>query len=295
MATEKRERQRENRAQRIAEAEAEQAKAKAAQSTKAIGYLLLGVVAIAGIIFLLTRGGDDDNVSTGDTLSEQDFVDDASTVDDSAAQDTVPAAVEEPVEQADTVPPAAVPFECPPEDGSAERVVAFTSAPEMCIDVTKNYTADVVTTAGTFTIEFDTENAPATANNFISLARYRFYEGVSFHRIISGFMIQGGDAVGQPSGTGGPGYQFDDELQGGDGPFYELGSVAMANSGPNTQGSQFFVVTGPSGEGLPDAYTRFGQVTAGMDVVSAIEATPTGPGDAPLEEMIIESITITES
>ncbi|MEE9417366.1 MAG: peptidylprolyl isomerase, partial [Acidimicrobiales bacterium] len=149
---------------------------------------------------------------------------------------------------------------------------------------------------GVFIVDLDAEAAPTTVNNFVTLARYHYYEGVAFHRIIPGFMVQGGDAVGPLPGTGGPGYQFDDELQGGEGPFYEVGSIAMANSGGNTNGSQFFVVTGDAGVGLPDQYNRFGSVTTGLDVVLGIEAagSPDRSGQ-PLEEVVIESVTIIES
>jgi cyclophilin family peptidyl-prolyl cis-trans isomerase len=160
----------------------------------------------------------------------------------------------------------------------------------MCIDPSKRYTAEMVTSKGTLTIALDPIGAPATVNNFVFLARYHYYEGIVFHRIIPGFMLQGGDPTG--SGRGGPGYRFDDELPAKG--RYELGSLAMANAGPNTNGSQFFVISGPAGVGLPPQYSLFGKVVAGIDVVAAIEAVGTSSG-SPKETVTIESVTITEA
>ncbi len=161
----------------------------------------------------------------------------------------------------------------------------------MCIDPDRRYTATMETSLGTITIALDPINAPATVNNFVTLARYHYYDGVVFHRVIKGFMCQGGDPQG--TGRGGPGYTFADELPRPG--RYEVGSVAMANAGPNTNGSQFFIVSGPSGVGLPPQYSLFGKVVKGLDVVSAIESVPTGPGDRPRQDVVIESVTIEES
>lgn len=164
----------------------------------------------------------------------------------------------------------------------------------MAISTSKTYTADVVTTAGQFTITFDAKKAPHTVNNFVYLARAHFYDCVTFHRVIPGFVVQGGDPLG--NGTGGPGYSFADELPT---TAYPLYSVAMANSGPNTNGSQFFIVTGASGESLPQSYSRFGQVTAGTSVVKTINdsgnSDPASGGVPPLVTHRIISITIHES
>jgi cyclophilin family peptidyl-prolyl cis-trans isomerase len=122
------------------------------------------------------------------------------------------------------------------------------------------------------------------------LARYHYYDGIVFHRIIPGFMCQGGDPEG--SGRGGPGYRFEDELPAPG--RYEIGSVAMANAGPNTNGSQFFIVSGPDGVGLPPNYSLFGKVMKGLDVVSAIESAGSRSG-APGEDVVIETVTVTES
>lgn len=182
---------------------------------------------------------------------------------------------------------------CPADDGSEERITSFELPPQLCIDPTATYTAAVDTSYGEFTIELDAARAPNTVNNFVVLARYGYYDEAPFHRIIENFVIQGGDAVGAQLGTGNPGYAVDDELpEAGE---YEIGSVAMANSGPNTNGSQFFVVTGDNGAALPPQYSLFGSVSDGLDIVMAIEGAETTIGDAPVDNIVINSVTITES
>ncbi len=184
-----------------------------------------------------------------------------------------------------------MPTECPAADGSSPKRQKFDSPPPMCIDPERAYTAEMVTTKGTMTIALDPLAAPKTVNNFVVLARYHYYDGVGFHRIIPGFMLQGGDPEG--SGRGGPGYRFEDELPRPG--RYEVGSLAMANAGPDTNGSQFFIVSGSSGVGLPPQYSLFGRVVAGLDVVSAIEAVGSPGAGTPKERVAIESVTITES
>jgi cyclophilin family peptidyl-prolyl cis-trans isomerase len=145
------------------------------------------------------------------------------------------------------------------------------------------------TTLGTIVIALDAINAPRTVNNFVYLAGYHYYDGIIFHRIINGFMCQGGDPTG--TGTGGPGYRFGDELpKPGQ---YQIGSVAMANAGPNTNGSQFFIVSGASGVSLPPAYALFGQVVKGLDIVDAMQKVQTARGDRPIDDVVINSVTIT--
>ncbi len=167
----------------------------------------------------------------------------------------------------------------------------FDSPPEMEIDADTTYVAEMVTSMGSMTIHLDPARAPKTVNNFVFLARQGYYDGVIFHRVINGFVAQGGDPTG--TGRGGPGYQFEDELPAPG--RYELGSLAMANAGPNTNGSQFFIITGPSGVGLPPQYSLFGQVVKGLDVADAMQQVATGPGDRPLEDIVIESVTISEA
>jgi len=180
--------------------------------------------------------------------------------------------------------------EIPAADGSSPKTQRFDAAPPMVIDPAKRYTAEMVTSKGTMTIALDPIAAPATVNNFVFLARWHYYDGIVFHRIIPGFMLQGGDPEG--SGRGGPGYRFNDELPAPG--RYEIGSLAMANAGPNTNGSQFFIVSGPSGVGLPPSYSLFGKVVGGLDVVKAIEAVGSQSG-APSEPVTIESVTVTEA
>ncbi len=180
---------------------------------------------------------------------------------------------------------------CPPPEGSAERVTEFAEAPPMCIDPAKTYTAVMDTSLGSMTIALDAAKAPNTVNNFVVLARYRYYEGIIFHRIINTFMCQGGDPTG--TGRGGPGYKFADELPApGE---YKIGSVAMANAGPNTNGSQFFLVSGGAGVGLPPQYSLFGQITEGLDVLEAMQQVQTDRSDRPHEDVVINSVTITEA
>jgi peptidylprolyl isomerase len=160
----------------------------------------------------------------------------------------------------------------------------------MCIDPEKRYTAEMVTSKGTLRIALDAVAAPKTVNNFVFLARYHYFDGIDFHRIIPGFVVQGGDPTG--TGTGSPGYRFEDELPRPG--RYELGSLAMANAGPNTNGSQFFIISGPDGAQLPPQYSLFGKVVAGMDVVAALDGVGSRSG-RPSERVSIESVTITES
>jgi cyclophilin family peptidyl-prolyl cis-trans isomerase len=180
--------------------------------------------------------------------------------------------------------------EIPAADGSSPKSQRFDGPPPMVIDPEKRYTAEVVTTKGTLTIALDPIAAPKTVNNFVFLARWHYYDGIVFHRIIPGFMLQGGDPEG--SGRGGPGYKFADELPAPG--RYEIGSLAMANAGPNTNGSQFFIVSGPNGTALPPSYSLFGNVVKGLDVVKAIESVGSRSG-APSEQVVIDSVTIAES
>ena len=184
-----------------------------------------------------------------------------------------------------------MPIECPAADGSSPKLQQFDGPPPMCIDPAKRYTAEIVTSLGSMTVALDAVAAPQTVNNFVFLARYHYYEGVVFHRIIKGFMCQGGDPTG--TGRGGPGYRFGDELPAPG--RYEVGSLAMANAGPNTNGSQFFIVSGSSGVRLPPQYSLFGKVVKGLDVVAAMEAVDTDRSDRPKADVIIQSVTISES
>ena len=173
----------------------------------------------------------------------------------------------------------------------------WSSAPAMSINPSKTYTATVKTDAGSFVITLDASTTPKTVNNLVFLAQNHFYDCIIFHRVIPGFMNQTGDPTG--TGTGGPGYAFADELPKTANPQYPLGSVAMANSGPNTNGSQFFIVTGSEGESLAPNYSLFGHVTSGLDVVQKINADgnadPSADGVPPKVIHRILSISIASS
>lgn len=155
----------------------------------------------------------------------------------------------------------------------------YRTPPELAIDVEKTYHVELETSRGTISLDLFPEHAPKTVNNFVFLAREGFYDGTKFHRVISNFMIQGGDPTG--TGMGGPGYKFEDEVR--TNPLkHETGVISMANAGPNTNGSQFFITHGPQPH-LNGKHTVFGKVTSGQDVVDSIRQ-----GDT------ITSITITE-
>lgn len=173
----------------------------------------------------------------------------------------------------------------------------WNKAPEMVIDVNKTYRATLETSAGSIEVEFFPKDAPLTVNNFVCLARAGYYDGTPFHRIVDGFVIQGGDPTG--TGTGGPGYRFPDE------PIpanknYTKGTLAMANSGANTNGSQFFICTADLTGKLGKNYNLFGQVTGGMDVVDTLSKTPTQvrsgtEKSSPISPVTLTKVTITES
>ena len=154
----------------------------------------------------------------------------------------------------------------PNADGTSEQRQKFDAAPPMIIDIAKTYTATMVTSKGTMELLLDAASAPVTVNSFVFLARWHYFDGIVFHRVIPGFVLQGGDPTG--TGTGGPGYRFEDELPKPG--RYELGSLAMANAGPNTNGSQFFITVAPT-PWLDGHHTIFGRVTKGMDVVDKIK------------------------
>ena len=184
---------------------------------------------------------------------------------------------------------------CPNADGSSPRTTSFAKAPPTCIDTGKTYTAEMQTSKGLVTIALDPAHAPKTVNSFVVLARYHYFDTLPFHRIVKGFVVQGGSV--DASGNGGPGYVIPDELPSEN--VYVPGVVAMANPGqPDSNGSQFFIVSGDASH-LPASYSAFGKVAAGMDVVAAIDAVGTPNSSpqagAPTEVVTIQSVTIKES
>jgi cyclophilin family peptidyl-prolyl cis-trans isomerase len=163
----------------------------------------------------------------------------------------------------------------------------YSQAPDMQIDINKTYIAKFETSMGNFEVELFTKDAPKTVNNFVVLSKDGFYDNLIFHRIIKDFMIQGGDPQG--TGSGGPGYKFEDEFNS-----HKLvrGTLAMANSGPNTNGSQFFIITAEATDWLDGKHTAFGQVTSGLDIVMNMGNVETAGADKPVTEVKINKITI---
>jgi cyclophilin family peptidyl-prolyl cis-trans isomerase len=271
----KRQRQRENRMG--ARATRVELARKARQRRTLITAGALGVVVIAaGVLLAAVNSGDDKKVTTTGSQGEKG----AKSTSSSTTATTVSAAV------------AAVTCDDrKPDPPKADRPT-FTAPPPMTIDPAKKYTATFDTSCGKIVAELDAKNAPKTTNNFVFLARKGFYDGLTFHRVAKDFVIQGGDPQG--TGTGGPGYQFEDEPPKDD---YEIGSLAMANSGPNTNGSQFFIVTGPNGTSLPHNYSKFGKVTAGVEVAQKMETfLPEGKTDStPTRPLYMFKVEITES
>ncbi len=177
-----------------------------------------------------------------------------------------------------------------PSNTSPMTAKQYPTAPALSIDAAKKYVATLRTEKGDIEIELAASATPTTVNNFVFLAREKFYDGVIFHRTIPGFMIQGGDPTG--TGMGGPGYQFADEAFSGS---YDRGTVAMANAGPNTNGSQFFIMH--ADYALPKNYVIFGKVTKGLEAVDAIATAPTqagGEGSKPVTPVKILSVDILE-
>jgi cyclophilin family peptidyl-prolyl cis-trans isomerase len=287
MGTAKRERKKMN---RDMGRQAQEAAAKRQKTTKTTVRIVGAIVIILALFFgiaFLTNDDSTDNASPVTTTVDAYA---STTVATGDATTTVPS---------DTAAPADFVYgttECPPVEGAATQTQDFSDSFALCIDPTKTYTAVVKTNMGTYSAVLDAAKAPGTVNNFVSLARNKYFDGTTCHRAIPGFMIQCGDPTA--TGSGGPGYKFADELPASG--EYKIGSLAMANSGANTNGSQFFVISGDQGVSLPPNYTLFGQVTDGLDTtVVALDAAgnddPSSNGVPPLTEITIESITITES
>jgi peptidylprolyl isomerase len=179
----------------------------------------------------------------------------------------------------------------PPEAAPSSQKEQYSASPAMQINVNKKYTAIFDTSEGTISVQLNPKTTPTTVNNFVFLATKHFYDNTIFHRVLEGFMIQGGDPKGD--GTGGPGYRFNDEKFSGE---YSRGTLAMANAGPNTNGSQFFIMQ-KDNPSLPKNYVIFGNVVSGIDVVDKIASVPVGPNEMgeqskPLQPVKLNSVNI---
>jgi peptidylprolyl isomerase len=241
-------------------------------------------------------GSDDPGDDADDPLDDdlaQDDVDGDGEADAETADpgDTDEAAAQEPDDDATSADPDA---ELPADPNQRDGM--YNAPFELTIDPAASYLATIATSDGDIVVELDAAGAPLATNNLVNLARDGFYDEVVFHRVIEGFVIQGGDPSG--TGAGGPGYRFEDELdtaeelvasEGG----YPRGTLAMANAGPDTNGSQFFIVHGDLIQ-LDPAYTVFGSVIDGMDVVDAIATTTTDGADRPTTDVVITTIEIDE-
>ena len=264
----KRERQRQNReAARAAQLEAaRQAKKKQSAIRLAV---VAGLAVVLAVLAAALFGGKDDKDTTaaGDTT----------TTTPGAPTTTVDPAVLARVQCNDTKPP------------DNPNRPTFKEPPPMTIDPAKKYTATIDTSCGKITVDLDPKGAPKTVNSFVFLADKKYFDGLTWHRVVKDFVIQGGDPEG--TGSGGPGYEFEDELPQDGPPYYKIGSLAMANSGPNTNGSQFFIVTGNEGTQLPNKYSRFGMVTSGIDVAQKLESFA-DENQKPTRPIYIMSITV---
>ena len=178
---------------------------------------------------------------------------------------------------------------CAKDDGSSPKQATFAKYPPICIKDGTTYTAVIETTQGTVHVKLRNDIAPKTVNSFVNLARYHYFDGTTCHRAIKGFVVQCGDPTA--SGSGGPGYEFEDELAKIEP--YQIGSVAMANAGPNTNGSQFFIITGAQGAALSPNYTLFGQVDAAdLGVVKAMDAVANPSDGPPLSPIDLKKVSI---
>lgn len=272
MATTKRQRQKEGRRSRVEAARAAAAKRRRARAIRNV--VAIGAVALVAVVVVsLVTGDDDQDVEAG-------------------AGSTTTTAAGTPVSLPEPEPGATIEGDtpCPPADGSAERTTAFAKAPPNCIDPAKAYTAEIVTSEGPLTVDLAVASAPKTVNNFVVLARYHYFDGLPFHRIVPDFVVQGGSSGEPDYGSGGPGYRLEPELP--DQP-YEIGSVVMAKNQAGISGSQFFIVAGPEGEALPLEYPTFGKVTEGTDVVETISRY--GVDEQPTKVVTIESVRVSEA
>ena len=291
MGTEKRERQKQNRQQRLSELAVQQKRAKVKKRGLQFG---IGIPAVILALFLIVNvfAGDDSSGPTDEALKEE--------IQTLLGATTLPEG--ETAESASTIPATTVPGKtisgdtpCPKADGTEARVTKFEKAPPMCIDAAKTYTAVFDTSEGEIEVLLDTAKTPKTVNNFVVLARYKYYDGTTIFRTDPSIdIIQGGGLTN----TDDPGYTIEDE---GNGYKYVEGDLAMARTmEPNSAGGQWFFVTGPNAAALDGqgTYVNFGKVASGLDVVKGILALNSGSGDlggAPSRTVIVNSVAIIES
>ncbi|MFM7410198.1 MAG: peptidylprolyl isomerase [Actinomycetota bacterium] len=291
MGTEKRERQKQNRQQRLSELAVQQKRAKVKKRGLQFGIGIPGVI-LALFLIVNVFAGDDSGPSDDAIKEEIQALLGATTLPEGATDDAT----------ASTIPATTVPGKtisgdtaCPKADGTEERVTKFEKAPPMCIDATKNYTAIFDTSEGEIEVLLDTAKTPKTVNNFVVLARYKYYDGTTIFRTDPSIdIIQGGGLTN----TDDPGYTIEDE---GNGYKYVEGDLAMARTmEPNSAGGQWFFVTGPNAAALDSqgTYVNFGKVASGLDVVKGILALNSGSGDlggAPSRTVVVKSVAIIES
>jgi len=263
-----------------------------------LAVVVLVAITVFGLFAVVGGGDDDTDVDTGAPTTVAPGTDTPTTPTTAATSATSvgerrpPASLPTPAKGASVTGDTP----CPAPDGSSARTTSFAKAPPTCIVAAKTYVAEMQTSKGLVTLTLDATAAPQAVNNFVVLARYHYFDTLPFHRIATGFVIQGGSP--DATGSGSPGYKFADELVKAGA--YKFGSLAMANSGPNTNGSQFFIVLSDAAR-LQPLYSPFGQVTGGADVVKAIEAagTPevaTDPTSGkPTEVVTIQTVTIKET
>jgi cyclophilin family peptidyl-prolyl cis-trans isomerase len=291
VGTEKRERQKQNRQQRLSELAVQQKRAKVKKRGLQFG---IGIPAVILALFLIVNvfAGDDSPAPSDDALKEE--------IQSLLGVTTLPEG--ESAGTASTIPATTVPGKtvtgdtaCPKADGTEERVTKFEKAPPMCIDATKIYTAVFDTSEGEIEVLLDTAKTPKTVNNFVVLARYKYYDGTTIFRTDPSIdIIQGGGLTN----TDDPGYTIEDE---GNGYKYVEGDLAMARTmEPNSAGGQWFFVTGPNAAALDGqgTYVNFGKVVSGLDVVKGILALNSGSGDlggAPSRTVVVKSVAIIES
>ncbi len=287
MGTDKRARQKANRAQKVAQQQVQDKQDSRKRSLTGFGVVVGAVIVIAGLIYL-TSGNSDDTASTASTTT---------------AAVTVPTTV--------TTKLTATPFKfgttaCPPEAGAKERTLTFAAPPKNCLVAGKSYTATFDTTAGKIIVDLDTKKTPGTANNFVFLARHRYYDNTKLFRVSAGIdIIQGGSPHTQSASDPGPGYQLLDEgkfnADASQGEYtYSAGDLVMARTtGPNGASAQFFFVTGPKGANLDaqGTYVVFGHVTSGLEALQKIVATAkvdaSGEG-TPNPEVTIKKVAINQ-